>query len=146
MQQKQPPEVFYKKGVLKNFAKFTKKRLCQSLLFNKVVGPRPVTVLKRRLWRRCFPVNFAIFRHFLRRFGCQMLAFPTNCNKNINKFNKNNQFFDVIDESKKCKNLFPCSLSSLFSSYLYIHALLKRMVSSLSSIFVIILFIRHYFS
>ena len=29
--QKQPPEVFYKKGVLKNIAKFTGKHLCQSL-------------------------------------------------------------------------------------------------------------------
>ena len=27
--QKQPTEVFYKKGVLKNFAKFTEKHLCQ---------------------------------------------------------------------------------------------------------------------
>ena len=26
------PEVFYKKGVLKNFTKFTDKHLCQSLL------------------------------------------------------------------------------------------------------------------
>ena len=34
--QKQPPEVFCKKVVLKNFAKFTGKRLCQSLFFNKV--------------------------------------------------------------------------------------------------------------
>ena len=38
--QKQPPEVFYKKGVLKNFAKFTGKHLCQSLFFNKVAGLR----------------------------------------------------------------------------------------------------------
>ena len=38
--QKQPPEVFYKKGILKNFAKFTGKHLCQSLFFNKVAGPR----------------------------------------------------------------------------------------------------------
>ena len=36
--QKQPPEVFYKKGVLKNFTKFTGKHLCQSLFFNKVAG------------------------------------------------------------------------------------------------------------
>ena len=36
--QKQPPEVFYKKGVLKNFTKFTGKYLCQSLFFNKVEG------------------------------------------------------------------------------------------------------------
>ena len=30
------PEVFYEKGDLRNFAKFTGKRLCQSLLFNKI--------------------------------------------------------------------------------------------------------------
>ena len=30
--QKQPPEIFYKKGVLKDFAKFTGKHLCQSLI------------------------------------------------------------------------------------------------------------------
>ena len=32
------PEVFCKKGVLRNFAKFTGKHLCQSLFFNKVAG------------------------------------------------------------------------------------------------------------
>ena len=32
------PEVFCKKGALKNFAKFTGKHLCQSLFFNKVAG------------------------------------------------------------------------------------------------------------
>ena len=31
-------EVFCKKGVLKNFAKFTGKHLCQSLFLNKVAG------------------------------------------------------------------------------------------------------------
>ena len=36
-----PPEVFCKKGVLKNFAKLTGKHLCQ------------------RLWHWCFPVTFA---------------------------------------------------------------------------------------
>ena len=34
-------EVFYKKGILRNFAKFTRKQLCQSLFFNKVAGLRP---------------------------------------------------------------------------------------------------------
>ena len=33
-----PPVVFCKKGVLRNFAKFTGKNLCQSLFFNKVAG------------------------------------------------------------------------------------------------------------
>ena len=32
------PELFYKKGALRNFAKFTGKRLCQSLFFNKDAG------------------------------------------------------------------------------------------------------------
>ena len=54
-------EVFCKKGVLRNFAKFTGKHLCQSLIFNKVAGLRPATLLKKRLWHRCFPVNFAKF-------------------------------------------------------------------------------------
>ena len=39
--QKQPPEEFLKKGVLRNFAKFTGKHLCQSLFFNEVTGLRP---------------------------------------------------------------------------------------------------------
>ena len=50
-----------RKGVLRNFAKLTGKHLCQSLFFNKVGGLRPETLLKKRLWHRCFPVNFAKF-------------------------------------------------------------------------------------
>ena len=38
IRQKQPPEVFYKKGVLKNFTEFTVKQLCWSLFFSKVSG------------------------------------------------------------------------------------------------------------
>ena len=49
------PEVFCKKGVLKNFAKFTGKHLCQSLFFNKVAGPEAWTLAQ------VFPVNFAKF-------------------------------------------------------------------------------------
>ena len=49
------------KKVLKDFAKFTGKHLCQSLFFNKVAGFRPATLLKKRVWHRCFPVNFAKF-------------------------------------------------------------------------------------
>ena len=32
------PEMFCKKSVHRNFAKFTEKHLCQSLFFNKVTG------------------------------------------------------------------------------------------------------------
>ena len=55
------PEVFCKKGDLKNFAKFTGEHLCQSLFFNKVADLRFVALLKMRLWHRCFPVNFVKF-------------------------------------------------------------------------------------
>ena len=51
-------EVFCKKGVLRNFAKYTGKHLCQGLFFNKVAGLRAATLLKKRFWHMCFPVNF----------------------------------------------------------------------------------------
>ena len=41
------PEVLCKKGVPRNFAKFTGKHMCQSLLFNKLAGLRLATSLKR---------------------------------------------------------------------------------------------------
>ena len=47
------PEAFCKKGVPRNFTKFTGKHLCQSL--------RPATLLKMKLWNRYFPVNFVKF-------------------------------------------------------------------------------------
>ena len=50
-----------KKSVLRNFAKFTGKQPCQSPFFNKVAGLRPVTLLEKRFWHKCFPVNFAKF-------------------------------------------------------------------------------------
>ena len=59
--QKQPPQVFYKKGVFKNFAKFTAKQLCRSFFFDKISGIKPPTLLKRRLRRGCFSMNFARF-------------------------------------------------------------------------------------
>ena len=48
-----------RKGVLRNFSKFTGKHLCQVLFYNKVAGPEPATLLKARLWHRCFLMNFA---------------------------------------------------------------------------------------
>ena len=42
-----------KNGVLRNFAKFIGKHLCQ------IQSLRPATLLKKKFWHRCFPVNFA---------------------------------------------------------------------------------------
>ena len=39
-----------RKGVLKNFGKFTGKDLCQSLFFNKATGLRPATLLGLQLY------------------------------------------------------------------------------------------------
>ena len=50
-----------KKDVLKKFTKSTRNHLCQSLFFNKAQGPRPATLLKKRLRHRCLPVNFVKF-------------------------------------------------------------------------------------
>ena len=55
------PKLFCKKGVLKNFTKFTGKHLCQSLFLNKIAGLRPATLLQKRLWHRCLSLNFVKF-------------------------------------------------------------------------------------
>ena len=73
--QKQPPDVLCKKGVLRNFAKFTGKHLCQRPFFNKVAGMSPATLLKKSRWHRCFPVKFAKFLRttFLQNTSGQLL-------------------------------------------------------------------------
>ena len=42
-------DVVYKKGLLKNFAKFTGKHLCQSPFFNRVAGLPPVVASRYRI-------------------------------------------------------------------------------------------------
>ena len=77
------PEAFYEKDVLRNFAKFTGKHLCQGLFFNKLAGPRPATLFKKRLWRKWFPVNFAKFLRtpFLTERLCWLLLYDYFINK-----------------------------------------------------------------
>ena len=48
------PEVFCKKSVLRKFSKLTGKHLCQILFLIK-----RLSLLKKRLQHRCFPVTFA---------------------------------------------------------------------------------------
>ena len=50
------PGVFYKKGVLINFAKFTGKYLCQDLFFNKIAG----LGLKNRHFLRIASLNVTV--------------------------------------------------------------------------------------
>ena len=49
------------KGFLKNFAIFTGKHLCWSLILIKLQALMPSNFSKKRLQHRCFPMNFAIF-------------------------------------------------------------------------------------
>ena len=56
--------MFSKKGVLRNFAKFTGKYLCKNLFFNNVAGSGLLRSIKKILWHRHFPVSF---EKFLRR-------------------------------------------------------------------------------
>ena len=48
---KQPPEKFYEKKYSWKFRK----------IYSKTPVPEPATLLKKRLWYRCFPVNFVKF-------------------------------------------------------------------------------------
>ena len=50
-----------KKGVLENFAKFIGKHLYQNIFFLIKLQAEGATLLKKKLWHRCFPVNFAKF-------------------------------------------------------------------------------------
>ena len=59
---KQPPELFYKKCVLENFANFKGKRLCQSFFLNKVAGLRSTTISKRDSGTGVFLLIFKIFK------------------------------------------------------------------------------------
>ena len=79
------PGVFYKKRCFfeKKFKKFTGKHLCQSLFFHKVY-------LKKRLWHRCFLVNFekylrtSFFVQYLRWLHLLFLAARTMNSSGIN--------------------------------------------------------------
>ena len=55
-----PPEVFYKRAVIKNFVIFTGKHVFESL-FYKVADRQTWNFIKKRLQHRCFPVNIAKF-------------------------------------------------------------------------------------
>ena len=112
-----------KKDILKNFAKFTRKYLYQSLFFNKVAGLRPATLLKKRLWQKCFPVNFANLLRTLfsqntsRRILLKIKVIPAKqikrfqrelCHKPCSEFQENVfQFPDVCATLRYRGNLSP---------------------------------------
>ena len=60
-------------------------------LFNKVVGLRPATLLKKRPWHRCFPVNFAKFSStpFLQNTSERLLLYIDNASENHKLLGRN---------------------------------------------------------
>ena len=69
---KQRPEVFCRNRFSYKFRKIHRKTPVPESLFNKVAVLRPATLLKKRLWYRCFPVNFVKFlrtRFYRTRLG-----------------------------------------------------------------------------
>ena len=61
------PEVFCKRGVQLEILQNSQKNTCAKVSFLIRLGLRPATVLKKRLWRRGFPVNFLKFLRTLFR-------------------------------------------------------------------------------
>ena len=51
----------YEKRCSQKFHKIHRKTLVPEPLFNKIADLSPATLLKKKLWHRCFPVNFAKF-------------------------------------------------------------------------------------
>ena len=90
--QKQPPEVFYKKGIVTNFSKFTRKHLCQE----------EACVLKRH-YCRFFPVNFPKFvgTLFLQNTFGQLLLYLEPCQISvIEVFHRNSKSLTVFAKKK----------------------------------------------
>ena len=69
---------FVRKGVLRNFEKFTGKHMCQRLFFNNFSGLRPAALLKKRQWSR-FSVEFCEISKtpFLRNTSLRLLLHGT---------------------------------------------------------------------
>ena len=108
-----------KKGVLKNFAKFTGKYLCQILFFNKVV-----------------PVNFAKFlrtpflqktseRLLLTLAGLEILPGIFSCGK-YKQMATHAESICCLDEYEICQSYFKGILSFVFDIFLSSNFLERR--------------------
>ena len=104
-----------RKSVLKNVAKFTRKRLCQSLFFIKLQAEARVSFFiklqaeacdltkkkrkRRGLWRRCFPVSSAKFLRTLflqNTSGWLLLYFLLPLSVTLEPFNYVTTFFKFV--------------------------------------------------
>ena len=77
-----------RKGVLRNFAKFTGKHLCQSLFFNKVAALRLATLLIKETLAQVFSCEFCEISNntFFTEYSGRLLLKGINLNLMISKF------------------------------------------------------------
>ena len=111
-----PQRCSIKKRVFKNFAKFTGKHLCQSLFFNNA-GLRPATLLKIRLWHKCFPVKFAKFLRttFIQNTSGRFLPKLTINNKAETQFLTHTKYGTVPPQNHQLWNLCATRLLYIFN-------------------------------
>ena len=79
------PEMFCKKGVLRSFAKFAGKHLCQSLFFDKVTGLRSFFI--EHLWwliPKAIATLFSVGKASQNRVSCFSRLFLTKVKVSIN--------------------------------------------------------------
>ena len=78
-----------------------KTNLCQNLIFNKVAGLRPATLLKKRPWHWCFPVNFVKFPRtpLSQNTSGRLLLYVSHRKKNVITEKRYRVKFDSIKKS-----------------------------------------------
>ena len=81
--QKQPSQMFFKIGVLKNLEIFTGKHLCLSFPLIKLQA-LAWNIIKKRLQHRCFPLNIAKFLRTTFFYKTPLMAASLICSKSIN--------------------------------------------------------------
>ena len=101
------PEVFCKKGVLRNFTKFTGKHLCQSLFFNKVAGL--ACNISYKLWYVQTQNVAGVFKHhtwklFLKDFYNHLYQLFTRVTE------LNGQKMIKMLPTYPCIRVFPCKM------------------------------------
>ena len=118
-------KVFYKKGVLKNFTKFTGKHLCQRLFLNKVAALSPATLSKKRFLHRCSPVSFVKFLStplFMEHLSLdEMLLYKTYGCSQMFRFTLNHELFlKAADIDNFLKNSWKLEFPQRYSHANYI--------------------------
>ena len=101
-----------KKRVLRNFAKFTGKRLCQSLFFNKFATLSPATLLKMRLWLRCFPSEFCKISRDTFSYRAPLVAGP----EIHEKWTSSGLFFRYFSKTFQDKFSVECQCTTIFDA------------------------------